>query len=497
MFETRSSVLLRKAAAASDPANSSRRDKGIPGSIKPNGPNRKEFERNLARKLVRTLSVRILVVWFVCAWACVSLAAPLPRRGTLGIPFRQVPEETRTKLKLGAQEALQVTSDASGLKADDLVVGVSGKRFKSFADFNDMLRSQLSQAEVELLVSRDGNEQTIKVPVKPKPSDVTDTYETVYDEVVSNGHRIRTFVTKPKMAGKHPVFFWIQGIGTGSVDFPLSTKNYMAPFIKAFADDGYVTVRVEKPGVGDSEGGPAKLVGYDEELDIYRQAFRALDRYDFVDRKNVFVFGHSMGGCHAPLVGMEQPIRGIVSYGTVSNSWLEWEIRSPRIQSPLGGKSRAEVDREVRQTTQFYNYLFNEKRSIDWIKTNHPELKEFAEASSPDGVMLGDRSIQYMQEVNDKNFCDAWAKLGNTKVLALFGENDWISLREDQTQVADTVNAAHPNHAEFQVLPEMDHLFSKCTSMQDSFGKFGKPGAEFNPEIVRVVKNWVKSNLGT
>src|SRR6185312_4386390 len=106
-----------------------------------------------------------------------------------------------------------------------------------------------------------------------------------------------------------------------------------------------------------------------------------------------------------------------------------------------------------------------EHRSIAWVKKNRPELKKLAEDASPDGVMLGDRSLKYMQEVNDHNYCEAWSKLGATKVLALFGENDWISLREDQTEVADSVNAAHPGTAEFRVLPGIDHIFNKCTSM--------------------------------
>jgi hypothetical protein len=434
-----------------------------------------------------TLSLVIVLI------AGLSLAGTLPRKGTLGIPFRQVPEDIRTKLKLGPQDALQVTADSNGLKTNDLVIGVEGKKFTTFADFNSMVRDQATKSNTELLINRDGVEQKVTVAFKPKSPDTTDKYETIYDDVTSSGHRIRTFVTKPKSPGKHPVLFWIQGINTGSVDFPLSQKDYIAPFLKAFAEDNFVTVRVEKTGVGDSEGGPAKLVGYNEELDIYESALNALSSYDFVDRDNVFVLGHSMGGCHAPLACQKNPVKGIISYGTVSNSWLEWEIRSPRIQGPLGGKTLAQVDTEVRSATQFYSYLFTEKKSIDWIKSNHPELKAIADENSPDGIMLGDRSIQFMQEVNDKNFCEAWANLGETRVLALFGEYDWVSLREDQTQVADAVNAAHPNHAEFRVIPSADHIFSKFSSMKEGYEKFVKPGNEFNMEVVRTVKDWINA----
>lgn len=446
--------------------------------------------------MVSWRGLKCLALSSLITLSALSLAAPLARRGTLGIPLRQVPKETRDKHKLGPQEALLVSTDGNGLVANDLILAVKGKRFKSFADFNDSLRSEATKPRTTLTVLRDGKEQEVEVAIQPKPKDDTDKYETIYDQVTSKGNNIRTFVTKPKTPGKRPVLFYFQGIGTGSVDYPLSTQNYLARILNAFSED-FVTVRVEKPGVGDSEGGPAKMVGYEEELDIYRQALKSLAKYDFVDKDNIFIFGHSMGGCHAPLICQEQPVRGVISYGTVSNSWLEWEIRSPRIQGPLGGQSRAEVDQVVRQQTGFYHFLFTEKKSVDWIKQNKPELKKFAEESSPDSIMLGDRTIKYMQELNDHNFCEAWTKMGETRVLALFGENDWISLVEDQTQVADAVNAAHPGYAEYKVVPASDHGFSKSTSMKDSFDRFGKPGAEFNPVIITMMKEWIAKTRKT
>lgn len=436
--------------------------------------------------------------FLMCGLACLSQGQGLARRGTLGIPLRAVPEPLRQTLKLGPQEALEVTSDANGLKTGDLITGVGtrAKHFKSFAEWNELLRAFTDKPEAPLLIKRKSGdtwkEESVSVKVQPKPADESDDYTTIYDYVVSNGHKIRTFITKPKSgSGKFPVLFWIQGINASTIDFPLTTKNYVAPALLSFATDGYVTVRVEKPGVGDSEGGPARLVGWDEEMDIYRQTLKALENYDFVDRDNVYVFGHSMGGCHAPVVCSEFPVKGIITYGTVFMSWLEWAIRSPRVQGILSGQTHAQVDDDVRKTTQFYNYLYNEKKSISWIKKNHPELAKMADDNSPDGVMLGDRSIQYMQEVNDRNFGSYWSKLGKTRVLALFGEFDWIALRDDQVYVADSVNAVNPGFAEFRVLPGADHIFAKCSSQQDSFANFGRQ--EFNPDLVKVVKDWIKS----
>ena len=436
--------------------------------------------------------MRRIVLFALIFLSAMSVGQQLPRKGTLGIPFRAAPEDARSALKLGAQEAVQAAARANGLEENDLVLGVNGKRFKSFGEWNELVRNAVSNPTAKLIVYRAGKEQEIEVMVQSKSPDRGDNYETIYDHVVSNGNRIRTFVTKPKASGRRPVLFWIQGISASSVEAPLTSPGGTTRILKSFSDDGWVTVRVEKPGIGDSEGGPALLVGFDEELDIYLQTLKTLDKYDFIDRSQVYLFGHSMGGCHAPIIAAEQPVKGIISYGTVSDSWLEWQIKAARIQGPLGGQKRSEVDAEVRKIVAVYHYLYNEKRTIAWIKENHPELNSVTDQTSRDGVMMGVRSIKYMQEVNDKNFCDYWAKLGKTRVLALFGESDWIALQSCQEQVAAAVNVANPGMAEYKVVPDSDHGFTKASDFQDSFAKWGRPGNEFNPTIIDMMKDWIK-----
>ncbi len=436
--------------------------------------------------------MRHLLVLAVLMLSVAAFGQPLPRRGTLGVSFRAVPAEVLTAEKLGAQEAVQVTAKANGLEENDLVLGLNGKKFTTFGQWSDLVRAAVDKPTAKLIVRRAGKEQNIEVKVQAKTPDNGDSYETIYDQVVSNGHRIRTFITKPKATGKRPVLFWIQGITASSVEAPLTGPSGTSKILKSFSDDGWVTVRVEKPGTGDSEGGPALLVGFDEELDIYRQTLKILDKYEFLDRSQVYLFGHSMGGCHAPIIASEQPVKGIITYGTVSDSWLEWQVKAARIQGPLAGQSRAEIDTEVRKTIAVYHYLYNEKRTIAWIKQNHPELNDVTDQTSADGVMLGVRSIKYMQEVNDKNYCSYWAKLNKTKVLALFGESDWISVQGCQEQVAAAVNAANPGNAEYVVVPQSDHGFYKTKNFPDSYAKWGKPGNEFNPAIIQVMKDWVK-----
>lgn len=442
--------------------------------------------------------MRALLCAALALGAALSFAQPpLPRRATLGAGLRAVPADLQTKHKLAPQGAVQVTKNPDGtlpgdLKEGDIILEIAGKPFNTFGAMNDLIRDLKAGEKVSLKVlDSAGLSATRTVSAVERPRETSDKYDVVYDDVLSSGNRIRTIVTKPKGTGKFPVFFWIQGINTGSIDYPLTGPNPVAKVIRPFAEDGFVTVRVEKTGVGDSEGGPALKVAFNEEVDIYRQALKALDKYDFVDRSRVYVFGHSMGGCHAPIVAREIPVKGIITYGTVSDSWLEWEIKASRFQGLLGGEDPSVIDKKVRQIVTFYSALYNDKKPVEQIRKEHPELETLIKESVRDGDMLSVRSIKYMVELNDHNFSDHWSKIGNAKVLALFGENDFVSLEADQTQIPLVVNRIKAGQATFQRVKESDHGFAKTTSMEDSLKKFGQPGAEFNPEVVRVVREWI------
>lgn len=438
------------------------------------------------------LSVSLALV----AGSMFASSQDLPRRPVLGLPLQPLPAEQLTKLNLAPQTAAVVGAGplAGDVKAGDILVAIEGTKFRTFTEMNALIRTRKSGDKVKLtMLQDDGKTIDRSITLSERPRDPGDqTYEVIYDQVVSNGTRHRVIVTKPKREGKHPVFFWIQGIGLGTVDFPLTANNGTAKILKSFSDDGFVTVRVEKTGLGDSEGGPADKVSYDAETDIFREGIRAINRYSFADRSQVYVFGHSMGGCHAPIIAADTPIKGIISYGTVSDSWLEWQIKADRWQAILGGADPKQVDQDVRKTVTFYGELYNERKSVDQIVKDHPDLAEFARQQSPDGVNMSARSIDYMRGVNDKNFSDFWSRIGDCRVLALFGENDFVALESCQTQIPVIVNRLKPGHATFQKVKESDHGFSKTTSFQDSIAKWGKPGSEFNPEVIRVCKEWIK-----
>ena len=176
-------------------------------------------------------------------------------------------------------------------------------------------------------------------------------------------------------------------------------------------------MRVERPGCGDSEGGPLRDVDFETELDGYRQALRALKQLDFVDADRVFLFGHSMGGIMAPLLAVEVPVRGIAVYGTTSDTWFESVVGQRRRLASLDGTDPAEVDREILGQVRFWYPLSVEKKTPREIREQDPGLPERVwDQWVTDDRYVADRHYTFYHQIADKNLAEVWTRVAATRL---------------------------------------------------------------------------------
>ena len=207
----------------------------------------------------------------------------------------------------------------------------------------------------------------------------------------------------PREKGKHPALFLIQGIGLASIDNPVGALSSYKTIVDDFTRHGFVTLRVDKPGCGDSEGGPARDVDFDTELDGYRQALKMLKARSDVDADRVFIFGHSMGGVMAPLLAADVPVRGIVVYGTIARTWTEYWLENLRRQMELADADPSAIDRDLRAEAALATYLYAEKKSPKEIIERYPHLRDRIEQNITEDRYFFDRSLTFYRQLADKN----------------------------------------------------------------------------------------------
>ncbi|MEP6755747.1 MAG: alpha/beta fold hydrolase [Chthonomonadales bacterium] len=424
----------------------------------------------------------------------------LPRKGMLGLPIQPVPAELASANKLNPGEGAiagvvspGMTAEKAGLKTGDLVLTMNDKPIL-FSTFVSEVRTLKSGEPVSFKIVRDGKTLNLSTQLLARPIDPgTDKYSVQYKSVVSNGKRMRTIVSFPKTPGKHPALFFIQGAGGNSYDYVMSGTGIVAPILHDFASNNFVTLRIEKPGVGDSEGGPFVTVDYNTEFDIYRQAMKQLRSLPEVDPDKIIIFGHSMGGAFGPMIASETPVRGLLMYGVVARTWHEYLIDIMRTQPRLGGRGFADIDSTVRNAETMFSLILEENKSPEEAKKLHPEITAVMDDTFPGGMFAG-RATNFWRQLLKVNFASYWEKVSG-HVLAVHGAADFVSCEVDHKLIADIVNSVHPGYGKFVTAPNSDHAFWNWATEAESYRH--SPNGTYSPSFLQVIKPWVAEVLKT
>lgn len=298
---------------------------------------------------------------------------------------------------------------------------------------------------------------------------------------VSNrrGDKLRTFVTHPKkLSGKVPVIFLVGWLSCDSVEYPQGeTDGFGALLLRLIDQSGYATVRMDKPGVGESQGTPCNKSDFQGELEGYQAAFDSMSKYDFIDLDRVFVLGMSNGGGFAPLASRQHPVRGFIAVGSWGRTWYEHMLENERVRLTSEGKSAAEVNDAMKVFSQFYDLYLNQRETPGDIIRQHPNWKDYW-YDSPDGQY--GRPAAFYQQLQSLNLGELWQKV-DAPVIVFRGTNDTIMSRADSAAIADIVNRVHPGKARFVEVPGMDHGLTVAK--------------KFHAELVPAILEWTKQQL--
>jgi pimeloyl-ACP methyl ester carboxylesterase len=253
---------------------------------------------------------------------------------------------------------------------------------------------------------------------------------------------------------------------------------------------GFCLFRVDKQGVGDSEGNCAEN-DFESELTGYRAAFHALKNYDFIDSDRIYIFGISNGGGFGPLVpeteSEQARVRGYVAVGGWVKTWFEHMLEIERRRFALIGKSPAEVNARMKGAATLYHQWLIKGRAVDEIVKEQPPLADLWPEGADHNHLYG-RPLAFYQQLQNLNLAAAWSQV-KVPTLVLHGQYDWIMSREDHELIAAYVNANRPGAARFIEVPDTGHTFQHYLSLVDAFK--GKSGP-FDPKVLRLLTDWFK-----
>jgi pimeloyl-ACP methyl ester carboxylesterase len=295
----------------------------------------------------------------------------------------------------------------------------------------------------------------------------------------SHGQKLRTFVTRPKNAtARVPLIFFVGWLSCDSMEYPKGAGDdgFGALMLRLIDESGYATLRMDKPGVGESQGDCAKA-DFQSEIEGWQAAFDSISKYAFIDPDRVFVFGLSNGGGFSPLVPRNHPVRGYISASSWGRTWYEHMLELERLRLIRAGKSPADVNSSIKAFTDFYNLYLMKGMSPGQVLAQHPEWRGLW-YDSPDGQY--GRPAAFYQQLQALNLGELWQNV-QSPVLVIRGTADTIMSRADSEAIAQIVNQTHPGHARYLEIEDMKHDFTVR-------GTFHAP-------LVPTVLGWMAENL--
>jgi len=274
----------------------------------------------------------------------------------------------------------------------------------------------------------------------------------------SDGLKIAGLIDTPldyKAAERRPAFIVLHGFG-GNKD-----GHGQSVVAKQFAQWGYVTLRIDFRGCGESEGERGRVICLEQVADT-RSALDFLAATDYADPKRIAVFGHSFGAAVAVYAaGTDARIAACISSG----GWGHGEKKFRKQHaSPEAWQRFSAMMEEGRRRTARGERMMVPRYDIVPIR---PGLR---------GNLAAGSILEFPFEVVESMYAftanDVVGKIAPRPLLLLHPSNDSVTPTEQSIDLF--AHAGQPT--DLHLFTDVDHfLFS-----------------DDNPMVQAVVRDWLK-----
>lgn len=428
-------------------------------------------------------------------------AQELARKGTFGIQMEAVKDGEGIQI---LKVFDNTTASALQLEEKDILLSINGKTYSDVMDLVATIGDWRVNAPVAVKVKRGEKIHTFEAKVVGKPLETSEFAEVIYGSVAYDGGKLRSILELPNGEKNPPVVLFLPGIGCGSLDYYYNPNAPVKLLVESLVEEGIAVMRVEKPGMGDSEGTQGCLeMDFDYEVAAFDAALTQLKERTDINTDQIFLYGHSLGTISAPLIASKNEVAGIIAWGGLASTWYEYSLKLNRDQRYLFGDDYLEVEADLRKMTPFLHDFYIHKKTPKEL-AQIPEYREQSEYYFQGDLVHGLQHYTFLQDVNDVDLLTAY-KEANCPILAIAGEHDIHTIDTDWAKtLSDVVNFYRPDQGEYIHIPKTTHHYHTVPSIEvyNELRKTGKMNSaymaeHFNEDVPFVVQRWIKRQLET
>ncbi|MBB5634837.1 hypothetical protein HDE68_000722 [Pedobacter cryoconitis] len=300
---------------------------------------------------------------------------------------------------------------------------------------------------------------------------------TLYTEkeiyVKTPGHSLVGKLTIPKNAKNFPIVVLVHGSGPADMDETVGPNKTFKDLAAGFAAKGVASIRyVKRTMVYSGEFGGAFTVK-EEAIDDAVAAVALAATVPDIDKKQIYLLGHSLGGMVAPRIAALAPeLNGIILAAAPARTLTDILVEQNKYMFGL-----------AKDTTQAMKKQLDE-RILELNKSRVTALGNM----KPDSTILG-LPASYWIDLNKYNQVEAVKKINKQRILIIQGGNDFQVSTHDYELWDAALNKKR--NVTLKLYPDLNHLLSSQVE-KGSQSQYETPSS-VSETLINDLVAWIKS----
>ncbi|MGV3684266.1 MAG: alpha/beta fold hydrolase [Daejeonella sp.] len=308
------------------------------------------------------------------------------------------------------------------------------------------------------------------VYVAPAYAD-TNLYTEKEVQIKFGGGQMAGMLTIPKGATNFPLVVLVHGSGPSDMDGTVGPNKPLKDLASGLAAKGIATLRYVKRSMVYPNSFVKTFTVKEEVIDDALEAIAVAKSTPGVNKAQIYLLGHSLGGMLAPrIAGLAPDLAGIILAAAPARKMADLVAEQNKYLYLLSGDTTAATKQRFQATTN----------EID--RSRLLKLGDIA----PDSIILS-APASYWIDLNNYDQV-ASAKKFPKKILVIQGENDFQVSMQDYNMWRAGL-AANKN-ASFKVYPDLNHLLT--SQKEKGTGVQYRVPANVSPKLIEDIAVWIK-----